>query len=361
MRLQAAVVALAVACTGCAGRSAKPGKVDAEVARREAIARAHVWAPTQVAAMDVRRGPTGPGSFPRNATVDCTYVDKESSGTTPKFHCRLADGREVKVRYGRLNGEVYAEVAATRLLWVLGFGADAMYPARVRCTGCPQEPGAPPLPGVVTTFDVAAIERKMPGKPIKGRDGDGWSWNELDAVDPARGGATVAQRDALKLLAAMIQHTDSKRDQQSLICAGEASSARTCRRPWMLIGDLGKTFGQANAFNRDAPGSVNLEAWAETPVWSGDAGCRANLTRSVTGTLEAPFITDEGRRFLASLLRRLTDRQLRDLFEAARFPMRSAARFPDAEGRDVDAWVAAFKDKVAQIADRSCVAPRAAP
>jgi hypothetical protein len=353
------VLVVAMMSGGCAARSSHPSKVDAEVVRREAIARAHVWAATPVPAMDLRRGPAGKGAFPVNAAVACTYVERAASGNTPKFYCRLADGREVKVKYGRLNGEVYAEVAATRLLWALGFGADAMYPARVRCTGCPEEPGRPPLPGVVTTFDAAVIERKVAGRSLKGGDGDGWAWRELDAVDPARGGASVAERDALKLLAAMIQHTDSKRDQQSLVCVDEPAAGRRCRRPWMLISDLGKTFGHANAFNRDAPGSVNLEEWAEAPVWVGATGCRANLARSVTGTLDNPVVTDEGRRFLASLLRRLTDRQLHDLFAVARFPMRAQAR--DAEGRDVEAWVAAFKDKVAQIADRSCVGTGAAP
>jgi hypothetical protein len=358
-RLTAAV--LAATCAGCAARSARPAKLDLDAARLDAIARAKVWAPTPIAAMDIRRGPTGKGALPRDANVACTYSNRASAGNTPKFYCRLADGREVKVKYGRLNGEVYAEVAATRLLWALGFGADAMYPARVRCTGCPQEPGGPPMRGVVTTFEAAAIERKAPGRPLKGRHGDGWSWRELDAVDPARGGASIAERDALKLLAAMIQHTDSKEDQQSLICLDDTASARACRRPWMLISDLGKTFGHANAFNRDAPGSVNLDAWSGTSIWADDAGCRANLARSVTGTLDNPVITDEGRRFLVTLLRRLTDAQLHDLFTVARFPLRAEARAGDADGRDVDAWVAAFKDKVAQIADRSCAVAERAP
>jgi hypothetical protein len=355
------LVALVVAilCGGCAARSSHPAKADA--VRRDAIARARVWAPTSVAAMDLRRGPTGKGAFPVDAIVDCTYVERDSTGNTPKFYCRLADGREVKVKYGRLNGEVYAEVAATRLLWALGFGADAMYPARVRCTGCPEGPGSPPLRGVVTTFDAAVIERKAAGKPVKGHDGDGWAWRELDEVDPARGGASVAERDALKLLAAMIQHTDSKADQQSLVCVDAPASGRGCRRPWMLISDLGKTFGHASAFNRDAPSSVNLDAWAEAPVWVSATGCRAYLVRSVTGTLDNPVVTEEGRRLLASLLRRLTDRQLHDLFAVARFPMRAQARSGDADGRDVEAWVAAFKGKVAQIADRSCAGTGAAP
>jgi hypothetical protein len=361
MTARLVAVMLAVTCAGCAARSTKPSKVLSPEARLDAIARAHVWAPTPVAQMDVSRGPRGRGAFPPDASVSCTYVERVASGNTPKFYCRLRDGREVKVKYGRLNGEVYAEVAATRLFWALGFGADAMYPARVRCTGCPPEPGAAPLPGIVTTFDAAVIERKAPGRPLKGRDGDGWSWRELNAVAPAPGGSPIAERDGLKLLAALIQHTDSKPDQQSLVCLDDGPADRTCRHPWLLISDLGKTFGHASAFNRDAPSSVNLEAWSETPVWADAAGCRATLTRSVTGTLDNPVISDEGRRFLLSLLQRLSDRQLHDLFAAARFPMRSEARFKTSEGRDVDAWVSAFKNKVAQIADRSCAVAGNAP
>lgn len=359
----AAVWMLAVACAGCAARLTKPGSpvLDRD-ARRDAIARARVWEPTPVSQMDVARGPAGKGSFPRRASVSCTYVERASPGNTPKFYCRLPDGREVKVKYGRENGEVYAEVAATRLLWALGFASDAMYPATVNCLGCPKGPGEPPQPGVVTTFDVAAIERKAAGHALKGHDGDGWSWTELDTVDPAAGGSSRAERDALKLLAAMIQHTDSKPDQQSLVCRDDGKDhGKTCRRPWLLISDLGKTFGHANAFNRDAPGSVNLAAWSATPVWAGASGCRANVTRSVTGTLEDPVISDEGRRLLSSLLQRLTDSQLRDLFTVARFPLRSEVRYTDPEGRDVDAWVAAFKDKVAQITDRSCALARQTP
>ena len=44
------------------------------------------------------------------------------------------------MKYGRYNGEVYAEVAATRLLWALGFPADRNYPVRVVCAGCSEDP-----------------------------------------------------------------------------------------------------------------------------------------------------------------------------------------------------------------------------
>lgn len=342
---------LAAPLAGCSALRA-PARTSSEaMARQDALMRARAWAPTNIPRMDVRRGPGGKGAFAPDTLVECRYDGRDLSGATPKFSCVRADGDVLKVKYGQTNGEVYAEVAATRLLWALGFGADHMYPVRVRCLGCPDQPGGPPRPGTSRMFDIAAIERKLPGREIEGADGPGWTWPEIEVGDPGRGGASRAERDALKLLAAMLQHTDSKRAQQRLICL-DARRTPTCRRPFMLVSDLGKTFGKANVFNRDDPGSVNLKEWASSPVWVDAPGCRANLGASLTGTLENPLISDAGRRFLLGLLQQLSDRQLRDLFTVARFPQRASAAGAPA---DVDAWVEAFKGKVREIAGRTCM------
>ena len=310
--------------------------------------------------MNLRTGPTGRGAFVPGAVVDCRYVDEEMSGSTPKFTCVLPDGDKVKVKYGSDNGEVFAEVAATRLLWALGFGADRMYPVRVRCHGCPANADAPTrtAPAAIRTYDFAVVERKMAGHELAGPEGEGWTWSELDLIDPTRG-ASIAERDALKLLAAVLQHTDSKREQQRLVCI-DARPPAACRRPFMLINDLGKTFGKANALNRDHPGSVNLEAWSREPVWTASPDCRANLEKSFTGSLDDPAITEAGRRFLADRLGQLTDRQLRDLFTVARFPARVTGERDEDPAPDVQAWVLAFKDKMKQIANRSCQPLRSA-
>jgi hypothetical protein len=274
-------------------------------------------------------------------------------GSTPKFTCRLPNGREIKVKYGRDNGEVYAEVAASRLLWALGFEADAMYPVRVRCHGC--EDGTPD--GDARLFDPATIERKVKGRTLADEGGEGWSWPELDTLAPQGGLSTRAQRDALKLLAAMLQHTDSKREQQQLICDEKSWSKSGCRRPIAYIADLGKTFGKVNLLNRDAPGSVNLDTWLQAPVWNGTTGCHANAGVTFTGTLRDPAISEEGRELLARLLAQLSDRQLRAIFEVARFPTRAAASGRAAE--TVDGWVAAFRQKAAEITSRRCETTRA--
>jgi hypothetical protein len=300
--------------------------------------------------MDLKTGPTGPRAFAPGQTVDCDYVDKSLNGKSPKFSCLIAPDDEVKVKYGADNGEVYAEVAATRLLWALGFAADAMYPVIVNCHGCPPKfVGKPTKDKAPVIVNPATIERKMPGHAIETKEDSGWEWPELDQVDESAGGATRAQRDALKLLAALLQHTDNKAAQQRIVCPkadGDAAAAATCAAPLMMINDMGLTFGHANAFNANSPGSVNFEEWSHTKVWAEARGCQAELKKSMTGTLDHPVISEAGRKFLSDLLQQLTDQQLRDLFEVARFPARS--------GHSVDEWVAAFKAKRDEIASRTC-------
>ncbi len=117
----------------------------------------------------------------------CNYVDEEDERPVAEVHLRRVRNDEVKVKYGRTNGEVYAEVAATRLLWALGFGADAMYPVRVTCRGCPrdlQDDGT--VTGGGSCSIPAAIERKMKGTELEWDDTVGWSWSELRSRGPTR-------------------------------------------------------------------------------------------------------------------------------------------------------------------------------
>ena len=356
-----AVVALgllstAVACAPLRVKLPGGGNDAEQRVRLDAIRRAEVWRPVNVASLDLARGPDVAGQFAPNATVSCDYVDKKLSGRSPKFSCAISPKDEVKVKYGRTNGEVYAEVAATRLLWALGFGADPMYPVRVICRGCPRDlRKEAKVTGRQVVFDPAAIERKMKGTELEWDDTIGWSWSELDLVDETAAPTKRAQRDALKLLAALLQHTDSKTQQQRLLCLDQPATKKpaTCARPFMMINDLGLTFGHSDLFNRNSQGSANFEEWSEEPVWRKPEKCEANLAGSLTGTLKNPVISEPGRKFLADLLVQLTDKQLTDLFRAARLPARArAANQP--EGDSVGEWVAAFKAKRDQVVNQRC-------
>jgi hypothetical protein len=338
---------------GAGTQRASSLKVSPKV-RLAAIRRAQVWARTSVTSMDLKAGPQGPDAFKPDELVTCEYRDKPMTGATPKFTCVVGQDDELKVKYGPENGEVYAEVAATRLLWALGFPADRMYPVRVACQGCSSDPHTNKRETKdLVLFDPAAVERKMTGTPMEISTDSGWTWPELDEVQEAAGGAPTAHRDALKLLAVFLQHTDNKAAQQRLVCASdEEGEGEPCEEPWMMVQDLGLTFGRANLFNRRMVGSVNFEQWSQIPVWSAASGCVGNLAPSQSGSLESPRIGEAGRKFLADLLVQLSDAQLRDLFEVARFSERKSATVGAAT---TEQWVDAFKKKRDQIVNRSCL------
>jgi hypothetical protein len=249
-------------------------------ARLALIRRARVWTPTNVPMMDLRAGPQGPGALRPGARVACDYVETKHAGSSRKFDCAIRRGDTVKVRYGADNGEVQGQVLASRLLWALGFGADRVYPVRVICRGCSSDPWTrqKTVQGR-QTFAPATIERRPEGHEIKDAKNPGWAWPELDLVDEAQGGASRAQRDALVLLAVFIQHTDSKPEQQRFLCLpGGTGADGVCNKPLMMLHDVGLTFGHGNFLNRTVTGSVNLEAWASTPIWRDAAACVGHLS-----------------------------------------------------------------------------------
>jgi len=340
--------------------------------RQQAMERAKVWRPLNTASLDLIKGPNMPDSLRIPSAVTCSYVfpEKPISGLTPKFLCDLGKGGKhdiVKVKYGDKNGEVYAEVAGSRLLWALGFQSDVMYPTRVTCVGCPPDPFATsgadwqrgsPADGATRVFEPAIIERAG-GSSIEVPGYEGWAWPELDKLKvmtrPSTSlraganapGATRAQLDALKLLAVFIQHSDSKAEQQEIVCdegkkQKDAKGNESCASSWLVIKDLGATFGHATKLNSS---KMNLADWESAGVWKDAKQCIGDMPRSLTGTLEDPVISEAGRAFLAGQLTKLSDKQIRDLFTVSNVAKR---------GNTVDDWVRVFKKKRAEIVSARC-------
>src|SRR5262245_23857395 len=183
-----AAALVALACCGCVlkvptGPAGPPGPLGAitKDERLGYIRKAQVWHPTNVGARDLARGPTGPKSFAPRQAITCDYVETPLAGTTPKFSCKLPNGDMIRVKYGRTEGEVYAEVVATRLFWALGFGADADYRVRVKCRGCPADPWRAKQPRLrEATFDPAMVKREVAGEDIATRPYQGWQFAELE-------------------------------------------------------------------------------------------------------------------------------------------------------------------------------------
>ena len=358
----AVLIGASLALGGCAHlKSLPPGEALTMQERKEAIRRASVWSATDIPRVDLKAGPDAAGAFAHDEWVTCQYKAKEFSGASPKFACETSPGHEVKVKYGPRNAEVFGEVLATRLFWALGFAADRMYPVRVRCHGCSADPHrVPEITLGVSEFDPAAIERKLPGRAMETSPDSGWEWSELDDIGPEAAPGARAQRDAFKLLAAFVQHTDSRAANQRLLCPlGQEVGKTGCRSPVLMVSDLGLTFGRSGflIMNKNK-NSVSLADWTDKPVWKDEALCVAQLSRSFGGTLNNPKIPEAGRAFLAGLLVQLTDDHLRDLFESARVSRRSSdpSNDPqkDAAPAGIDAWVDVFKLRRTQIVDNRC-------
>ena len=334
----------------------------ARAIRDDALARARVWREPAVPIerADFTGNPGEDGGLTVGDPFACKFFPRAVSGTTPKFDCVLPTGRVVKVKYGG-TAENHAEIAGSRLLEALGFGADHMYVVpRVRCFGCPLSPFRAYQAlefarmdeaytrridyTVYRDFQWAAVERRFQAASIDTADVKGWSFYELDRIDPARGGSSRAEVDALRLMAVFLHHWDNKSENQRLVCLtapGEAPNG-PCPRPFAFVQDVGSTFG---------PLKVDFERWSRRPVWTDPATCAVDMKDMpyAGATFTATRISEEGRLFLADKLGRLSKAQIRALFSAARF---AEYHSPRDAGSDVGNWVVAFRQKVREIADR---------
>jgi len=336
-------------------------------ARKGLVARAHVFVSPlpAIPSLDLSRPPADPNPLDPAAPLECRFVPKPLTGTTPKFDCRLATGEVIKVKYGR-TPERLGEVAATRLLAALGFGADHMsLVPKVTCVGCPPFPFqmrrvadaffAAPLLELVTfrnqtwEFTWPSIERKMPGRAIEVPPHAGWDWNELPSIEPANGGATRAELDALRLIAMFLSHWDNKAINHRVVCedgAGGTDPSAPCQAPLLMLQDVGATFG---------PTKVQHAEWAAMPIWADAGTCVVSFEKLPYhgGNFTPIQISEGGRALIADRLRQLSEAQIRTLFQSARFPDPATG----VENGDVTMWVRAFQDKVRQIADRPACPP----
>ncbi|HXJ88586.1 MAG TPA: hypothetical protein VMS18_17330 [Candidatus Binatia bacterium] len=362
--------------------------------RLNAMHNATLFTPRAVADAAILEGPPQSKKLFQlhfNDKVICDFdaPGSKMGGKTPKFSCKItrvesADGtvqtltpemdeEPVKVKFGADDNEVYAEIVATRLMWALGYPADAWFPVRVECHNCPENViSGSGSPGT-RMFDPATIVRKYAGHKMyeNGKEEQGWSWKELDTAN-AR---PTYERDGLKLLGAFMKHSDNKPPQQRLTCkkvnVDQTTNpfTTTCDDPVMLVQDVGATFGGGGWFTSNGSAKMNLGIWSSKKLWkkagtdSAPKQCQATLTKSLTAHdgLSDPLISEEGRRFDAGLMCQLSDQQIEQLFRASR-----AAQMPEYHNHDgsfksgvdeatvIKRWVDAFKQKREELASARC-------
>jgi hypothetical protein len=395
--LAAALLIVALTCARAgADEPALSAIVTTARARADYLAHARIWSdPSDLSPDEILAGPSG---FVQDSAaqflegVDCTFArpGNELTGKSAKFLCVTSEGLTLRLKYwdaerGRGNREVFATVAATRLMWALGFDALPALPVNVRCHACPSNPmNGEGAPG--TRNYVAEISAYPPSGPriLSRNDLDqGWSWRDLDEAIKTLppGPERIGQRthfDALTLLGVFMQHGDRKPEQQVLYCAApvdagagrretakgdsveailrERPAASACPQAAAAIVDVGATLGGAGRTSNETA-KMNLEAWRAKTVFNSDddGGCRGRLTVSLAAGGDGkgnPEISEDGRRFLLDRLHRLSPAHVRAIFTAARVDQLQPSRKTPRTA--LDEWVAAFDDKVRQIEAHNC-------
>jgi hypothetical protein len=336
-------------------------KERADDVREDALARAAVWSRPPVAPSAADLGHT-PGRFPDPAV--CRFQPSEPAGATPKFDCVFEGGEVLKVKYGK-NPEVHSEAVATRLLSALGFGADRIYVVKtLRCFGCRLDPYTagqqPPVgDGSFVDFHNVSIERRLEGKAIETSDDAGWGWEELDKAQATGRGASRAERDALRLMAVLLNNWDNRQDNQRLLCLPEGYPPQPgghCGKALAYMHDVGGTLGRVGGTLDRVRGKgvderkLDVQAWSEVPIWKDRAACtvRIKSPRLHGATFDEAAISESGRRLLADLLVQLTPAQIESLFAGA-----MVADYADAEPASANParWAAVMRDKVRQITE----------
>ena len=359
-------VALSAGCNGQASSETsaplqppKSARVSAEQ-RNAALRAARVWQSPAIpiGRANLKENPVAPDGFHSTDEVPCRFSLEPVTGTTPKFNCQVAGGDTLKVKYGRSNPELFGEVAASRLLAALGFGADRMYLVKgMKCAGCPAFPfqslkclaetgfqsACFPKPiDYRKTADIepAVIERRLAAEKIEATEDQGWAWYELDMISEAAGGSPRAEVDAFRLMAVFLAHWDNKAQNQRLACLeGGRRADGSCAKPFAFIQDLGATFG---------PRKVDLRNWQAHAIWGDPKTCTASMHKLpyAGATFKNKRISEGGRRLALQLLESLSQQQIVDLFTGSGI---TSYDHPTSAGRDPHAWGAAFADKVRQI------------
>jgi len=304
----------------------------------------------------------GPG-FEPDALLQCRFASHRRSGDTSKFRCHrteaaafvdrkgqrmpqatavddrgyLLDGKGVRIRQADGDGyskadrlrvkyttgkprdrEVFTEVAASRLLWALGFYSDAMYPARVHCEGCKPDPYAKrqdePDPGSRHSFFPASVERKIPGKEVELRSDQGWSLKELRGVYDRGSLNRKVEIEAFLVALNLIGLHNALPFQNRLTCLDDGWKRQTglCFAPVLYVQDLGSTFGRRVEVGTHSRG--DFSDWQPNTLFADRANCRIrhNFGQWIS-------VSEEARAFLWDRSQVLTEDKVRAIFRLAHF------------------------------------------
>lgn len=265
-----------------------------------------LWrAPDDIVTRDLFWGPGGEVSQPVLSNVK--FVKLESGGYSPKF--RVEDGAG-RVWMAKLGKEAQSETAAVRLVWAVGYVTEINYLAP-----CVQIKGVPKLPKEVERCAGNGYANvRFEARPENVKRLDEWKWrdNPFSGTKELRG---------LVILMALLNNWDIKDTNNKVLhVRGEGAGRDELH---YIVSDLGATFGRVKTDlpvvwrvrrNRNDP-----DDYSKDPFLEEVKGDRVFLFyKGKRQDLFDDLRVGEAR-WIASLLSKLSARQIADAFRAANY------------------------------------------
>jgi len=244
--------------------------------------------PTDISSRDLYLGPGGTEMRPDLRRI--TFIKEEKGGYSKKYRVRDGSGREWVAKIGN---EAQSETSAVRLLWGVGYVTEVNYLVP-RVT----------IPGKGTFTNVRFEARPDNWK----REGE-WKWKQNPFVG-------THELQGLKIMMALINNWDLK-DSNNVIIKRRGDDELL-----YAISDLGATFGHASTTPilwRITRSRNNPKNYAKSDFLKKVKGNRVELHFGGKNRGLMKDIDVQDAQWVASLLSKLSDAQLRDAFRAANY------------------------------------------
>ncbi len=292
--------------TGCA--------MNAPVTPRPAGRKAVLWIdPGSIAARDLF---WGNGSAERAPKPPFVFVEEDTDGTQPKVVVRDAAGREWSAKFGE---EVHSGIAASRIVWALGYVADEIYfvpgGTITGATGLTQAAKAIAPDGAFARASFRLRDARAE------RAAERWTFADNPFV-------RSRELSGLAILMTMLGNWDIQGTRNNRILeAGNADH--------YIVSDLGATFGKMGAF--PAPRSKwNLEDFQKEEFIEKVEDGLVDLDYEGYGGINTVPIAHA--RWFAGLAAQLTDTQLTE-----------ALRASGATPAEIDGFAARLRAKITEL------------
>ena len=270
----------------------------------------------------------GTGSADRAPKAPFTFISEDATGTNPKIKVRDANEAEWSVKFAGTEShknEVHAEVAATRLVWALGYLVEENYfvpEGKIEKVGALKR--AASVVAADGSFRLARFEREDPSMQDTEHT---WSFK----ANPFVG---TRELSGILILSAALHHWDLKYDNTAIVQVRRNDRLEA----WYLFSDLGSTFGKMEALPRAISGRDrwNLESYRAEPLVDGVRDGKVHLNHDGTASIDP--VPLEHARWFAELASQLRPDQVRRAFEAA-----------GASAAERDGFSARFLEKIREL------------